>query len=323
MRIPPVKQPVRPQDVIDRLSRWLQEDTPRPARGERSRAALTVAVVLFLGALVFGATKLPPIERGVRWWLLLAVPLVGVPLTVLVNSLEYAVTGRMAGTRPQMWDATRVAVLSSAANLLPIPGAVVVRARALRQLGSSYSRAISATAVVGLAWVGVTAVLVGLLQLPGHNVLLGAAVTFVGLLLVAIFVAMVDRSVERHDRARIVASVLAVEVAAVAVAALRYLLVLGGLGYDVGLPAATALTVAAVLASATGFFPGGLGLRELLVAGIGPIVHIPAAVSVVGTAVDRLAGLAMLAVFAALLIMGDKAKTAMEPTGDEGPTHGG
>jgi uncharacterized membrane protein YbhN (UPF0104 family) len=99
--------------------------------------------------------------------------------------------------------------------------------------------------------------------------------------------------------------VLVIESAAVAVGALRYGLILAALGHEVSAAQAVALTVGGVLAAASGLFPGGLGMREVLVAGIAPLVGVSAAVGVVATAVDRLAGLAVLAVISAALVLAE------------------
>ena len=50
-----------------------------------------------------------------------------------------------------------------------------------------------------------------------------------------------------------------------------------------------------------GFFPGGLGLRELLAAAIGPIVALPAASALLATGVDLLIQLPILAIAALTL----------------------
>jgi uncharacterized membrane protein YbhN (UPF0104 family) len=65
---------------------------------------------------------------------------------------------------------------------------------------------------------------------------------------------------------------------------------------------ALALSLAGSLGSAVGFLPAGLGVREVLAAGIGPLVGLPAAVSLVATAVDRVLGLVVLAAIAAVLV---------------------
>jgi uncharacterized membrane protein YbhN (UPF0104 family) len=270
--------------------------------GVGERRLLLIAVVLFLVASAVGAANLPPVETSIRWPVLLLLPLIGVPATVATNAWEYSVTARLLGHRIPPPDAARVSVLSTAANLLPIPGAVLVRSRALNQRGTGMGSALSITTAIGIAWVGVTAVLAGGLQLFVGEPALGAAVLAGGLVVLVLsgLLAARTRGVTLHRRD--IGTVLAVEVVAVLVAATRLQLVLWGLGYSPGVDQSLALSLAGSLGSAVGFLPAGLGVREVLAAGIGPIVGLPAAVSLVATAVDRVLGLVVLAAIAGVLV---------------------
>jgi uncharacterized membrane protein YbhN (UPF0104 family) len=89
---------------------------------------------------------------------------------------------------------------------------------------------------------------------------------------------------------------------AVLVAAFRLQLALWGLGYSPAVSQSLALGLASALGSAVGFLPAGLGVREVLAAGIGPLVGLPAAVSLVATAVDRVLGLVVLAGMSLVLV---------------------
>jgi uncharacterized membrane protein YbhN (UPF0104 family) len=270
--------------------------------GVGERRLLLIAVVLFLVASALGAANLPPVETSVRWPVLLLLPLIGVPATVATNAWEYSVTARLLGYRIPPPDAARVSVLSTAANLLPIPGAVLVRSRALNQRGTGMGSALSITTAIGIAWVGVTAVLAGGLQLFVGEPALGAAVLAGGLVVLVLSGLLAIRTRGVTLRRSDIGTVLLVEVVAVLVAATRLQLVLWGLGYSPGVDQSLALSLAGSLGSAVGFLPAGLGVREVLAAGIGPIVGLPAAVSLVATAVDRVLGLVVLAAIAAVLV---------------------
>lgn len=89
-------------------------------------------------------------------------------------------------------------------------------------------------------------------------------------------------------------TVLAVESAMVVISVMRLYLILAGMGLDVSLRQPLTLTVATVLASAVGFFPGGCGIRELIAAGLGPVASLPAATSAVAVGLDHVGGLFVL-----------------------------
>jgi hypothetical protein len=286
-----------PGGVLGRLLRY------RAAiAGVGERRLLLIAVVLFVAASAVGVANLPPVETQIRWPVLLLVPLVGVPATVATNAWEYRVTARLLGHRVPAADAARVSVLSTAANLLPIPGAVLVRSRALRQRGTGIGSALAVTAAIGVAWVGVTALLAGGLQAVLGDAALGVAVLAGGALALLGAWLVVARTRGVTLTGADVTTVLAVEGVAVFVAGGRLLLTLWGLGYSASVTQGVALSLAGSLGSAVGFLPAGLGVRELLAAGIGPIVGLPAAVSLVATAVDRVLGLVVLAGITAVLV---------------------
>jgi hypothetical protein len=266
------------------------------------------------------ATRNLPDVPAWRWWLLALVPLVGAPLTVLTNAWEYRVIASLLRHRVGPLAALRISVLSSAANLLPIPGAMLVRATALRAMGTRYGRAISVTALVGIARVGVAGMLAGALQIFFADILFGTAVLIGGLAVFSVFVTAVIRHPHVEGDLPHVVAVVAVETAAVAVGSLRLWLVLQGLGFDASAPQAVALSTAGVLGSVLGFFPAGLGVRELLAAAIGPAVGLPASVSLVVTAVDRVCGLLVLAVMATALSATGRSRTigqAVAPVEEE------
>lgn len=286
-----------------RVLRWLTGRQPASAGTER--AVLAVAALLFVAAFVFGLRAVPE-DLQLTVWPLVGLALVAVPLANVANGLEYATAARIGGHAVPVGEALEVSVLSSAANLLPLPGAALVRVRAMRRRGSSYRQALAVTALVGGAWLATSLVLAGgLLAAPRPGevddvaalAVLGCGVTGVALAGIA-----VRRLVPAGQAAVLAAGLLAAEALAVAVAALRYLLVLGALGLDVTLEQAVALSVASVLASALGFVPGGLGLREALAGVIAGLVGLPVATGVLAAAVDRLVGLPVLAALSAGIV---------------------
>lgn len=258
----------------------------RSARTER--VLMVLAVVLFLGAAAFGIRNFPRGAGDLRWVPLLIGALGGVPPTLALNSLEYAAMARVVDRRVSWGRALRVTVMASAANVLPVPGAVLVRVQALAELDVPYRAAVASAGIVGGAWVSTTLLLAGVVQLllgPPLLALVTIPVGVFGLLVTWLWLA-------RRTGARrswgLGVRILAVEGAFVVVSAVRMLLLLWGLGSAAGWSAAFALTIAAALASVVGFFPGGLGLRELLAAGIGPLVGLSPAVGALAAVAQRL-----------------------------------
>jgi hypothetical protein len=295
-------QPGRPRHAgaTDRLlsfaTWWGKVSDPR--RSPRlKRLGLLAAVGVFLLATVLAYRRFPVLEHHLSWPLLAIVAIVGVPATIALNGVEYALSARLLGHRVPFVEAVRIGLLGTAANQLPIPGAVLVRIRALNRMGSSYAKASMSTAAVGLTWMGLSGLIGGSLLLAGTATLLGAGLLIGGAVAVATASFILRTQSGGGSRmVELMARLAAVEAGFVAVSAFRLFLVLRALGFRVSVAQAAALTVSIVVAAAAGFFPGGLGLRELIAAGIGSLVGLPAAVGVLATAMDRMVALVVLSI---------------------------
>jgi hypothetical protein len=263
-----------------------------------------LAATVFIGATALALRGLPPLDHPVRWPVLALATLAGVPMVVACNAAEYRVSAGLVGARVGLAPSIRVSVLASTANLLPVPGSAVVRTQALRAAGTSTGRAVSATGVVAVAWLGLTFAAAGaLLVATGAAPATGVLLLACGSGAVALAALAIVFGLRPPDPAAAVARVLAVEAALVVVAAVRLWLVVRGLGFEASIGQATALSIAAVVASATGLLPGGLGVRELVAAGISPVVGLPASVGLAATAVARISELAVLAPWGMWLVL--------------------
>ncbi len=271
------------------LRRRAEQRSPRV-----ERALLVLSALVFLGAGYFAFQRFPDVEGGLEWWPLLLGSVGGVPPTVFLNGMEFHTSALMVGHRVPASRALRVTVIANAANLLPLPGAALVRVQALRQLGPGYREAVSATALIGAGWVAITVLIAGVAQLALGSPALGAAWTAVALVGLVIAYAWMSRRVGAERAPALAVRVALIEVAFVVVNGLRLFLIIEGLGFDVDATQAVALTVAGAAAAAVGIFPGGLGLREAIAAGISPLVGLPVAVGLMATVVHRLASFAVL-----------------------------
>jgi uncharacterized membrane protein YbhN (UPF0104 family) len=233
---------------------------------------------------------------------LAVVAIVGVPLTVATNAAEYALSASMLGYRVPFQSALKVSLLATAANMLPLPGSVLVRTEAVRRLGARMSTALATSTVVGLAWLATAATLTGMFLLAHGRAAVGTISTGLGaLLLGATFLLCF-----RLDAPRVLKTssrLIVVESASVLVKAARLYVIFRALHYAVGVDQALVLTSAAVVSTATGFFPAGMGATEILSAAVSPLVDLPPALSLLAAAIDRLLGLAGLGVLSGLVLL--------------------
>lgn len=261
----------------------------------QQRGILVVSAAAFVVATVVAARNLPPIDGEIRWFAFALVGLLGVPATLWNNGAEFGVIARLTGYRVAPLQRLRIAAIGTAANLLPIPGSILVRGETLRRRGAPLRSVGWATAMTALLWMGCTALVAGgLVAALSSNRAVGLATAAVG----AVLCGGAGASVLRRDgldrRPLVLAHIVAVELASIGIGGLRLWGVLYGIGYDAGIDEAVALTVAGVITSAVGFAPGGLGVRELAAAAISPVVGLSPAVGLLAASVNRLIELAVL-----------------------------
>ncbi len=281
----------------------------KPPSPRTKRILLVVAMGVFLGISIpsFGTLQ---DGRAFRPWILPLLILVTTPLTVAANAAEYRVMGSIGGHRISWRDSVSLTILAAAANLLPLPGGVVVRTQALRKKGSSYRRALAANLAAGLAWIAAGGIGMGALLIwqPERRLLavalLAGSVVTLGGLWALLHRADPDRATHHLRR------LITVEAGVVATSSLRLWLAFALIGFNARPAQAVVMSGSVIVAALVGIFPAGLGLREALAGLIAVVVDMPPNRAIAATAADRVAaqiGLALLAGVVAIVHRGQPA----------------
>ncbi|MCZ6774373.1 MAG: hypothetical protein O7G83_20640 [Proteobacteria bacterium] len=243
-------------DARDRLLAvlaWLFERR-WTVRSERwQRILLLFVAAIFLSGACFAYRALPATDYPVRWILLAAAGLIGVPIMVALNGARYDVSARILGHRVPLVNALRISIASTVANLLPIPGAVLERVQGIRRLDLGFEPAFQSTGVIAAAWIGVTGVLAGALQFYAQLWVLGAVLLGSGALCLLVADTMLRVKAPPNRFLALAGRILVIEAAVVVVNIVRLYLVRRGIGIDVTVLQAFVLTVASALATAAVF----------------------------------------------------------------------
>jgi len=279
----------------------MEPDRQPASRRIASRASLAVGLVAFIGVSWLSFESLPERSSLQPFALLVLVPLA--LLTTWMNAVEFRLVGQLVDLHVGRADALRVAVYSSAANLLPLPGALVVRTARLRHVG--YRRAANANLTAALAWFGVAITAAGGgLALTGSSPMPAAPGAAIGgIACVGASGVLAARVTATRSARAPWLRLLGCETAQVVIAGSRYLAALAALDIGVGVGQALVVGLAPVFASAVGLLPGGLGVREVLAGALAAGVDLPAASGTAATAVDRAVGLAALGAVSAVLLV--------------------
>ena len=255
---------------------------------------LLVASIATVVAAVYSAQALELSFDELRPLPLLVAAVAVTPVTIVLNAAELRAMapGSGADRRAIDWPlAIRTVVLATAANLLPVPAGAVIRIGVLRRAGATTGAAAGVTLAAAAIWIGVSVMLAAAVA-----VVIEPLVAVLGLAGgLALSVAGVV-SVRRTGRARWVATageLTLIQVAMAVLHAVRLWLVLAGISVSAEVGQTLIIGASSPLAAAAGFFPGGIGLAELLSALLAPLAGIAAAAGLLAVALGRLLGLAV------------------------------
>ena len=288
--------------------RRLLEKRAQPLPGH---VQMIVTVVMLVGLVVASvwAWRSAHLQFDTINWVAIAVAFfVAAPVTVVLKMLEYGAAARLIGSRAAPRHALEVAVLSSAANLLPLPGSLLVTTRSLSEKGATYGEAAMASAIPGLAWLGLAGVIGGVAIGVAGSPLIGAVVTLGGIGVLLVGGTMFRRSAPTEGRVRLALWIGAIEGSWILISGFRLWLVLEAIGVSATPAQSLALALAGAMSVAIGFFPAGIGAREALIALLSPIIKLPLSEGVVLGVIDRVVWVTFLAL-AALFIVVARART--------------
>ncbi len=304
------------------VMRLVDEKARRKPSPRVERILLAVSFVAFVVLGVLAIKNFPDVAHT-RWGILLAAGILGQCASLVFNAGEFAVTARFVGQRVPMHRAMRVTIIGSAANLLPLPGGALVRVQALAADGARYRHSLTAAAAIGVTSVGSTFIVVGLANTGTAGTWTVLGLIALGIVVIAIAAAMLRTAAPSSRRAaRYSLYFVLVEAGYAIMASFRMWGIFQGLGVHVSIPAAFALSGVGSIATAASFFPGELGIKELIVGLVSPLVGVKVAVGITGAVVTRLFGFAILAVAASSLFVGDFIRRSRHhrPGTDAAPT---
>jgi len=289
------------KDYAVRLGRRFEEQ-----RGSDSRVKeviLISAVVVLLAGVVLSVRANPELLQNVDGSMVWAILIVGVPVTIALNALEFVFMGRLAERSIAFGKALEVTVIGSAANMLPLPGSTIVRVAGLKFAGVGFKLGAAITLLVSVVWIGVAFLYAGSMLAAFSEPALGWGLVVTGAAaLVAVSVVLLQFEI----RASWYFALLATKFVLVLIDAVRIYWCFLALGVALSFWQASVFVISSVLGSAVSIVPAGLGVRELLSSGIAPIVGISAAAGFLTATLNRVLGLVVLLPLAGLLAIRER-----------------
>lgn len=285
----------------DALVKRLANLAGRPSLLESPRArriATTLAVLLLISGLIVAIAARPELLQQVnpRAWVLL---LACVPLTVIGNSTLLWQMARIANNRITPARAGLITILSTAANMLPVPGASAVRIAALKTTSNTYRDTSLVTFFTAICRVGTALVSAGVaLYLLGFAVAASAILAAgIGATLAASF----GLRITLHAPTSSVFRLVILQFIMVGIGALRLWLAFSALNQSQSVPEVLVLALAGTISSVLGIAPAGMGLAEASAAGIALLIGVPASAAFLAEALNRITSLLVITPLAVIL----------------------
>lgn len=278
-----------------------QSDNAQPSRLERlRRPILLLATIGFFVGIYLSFRAQPDLLSDLAWPPLIALALLGVPVTVALNTQEFRLSAQLIGRDFTFAQALEITIIGGVANLLPIPGSTMVRVAALKSAGATVKQGTMVTLLVSTLWIGIAFLYAGLwlLMLEAIAPRLGTAFTIIGL---GVLVACGAVCLCLSRSYRLVWQLVLTKLGLVVLDATRMWLSFLALGVAASFAQASVLTVASVTGAAVSIVPAGLGVREVVSALLGPVVLLTAAGSYLSSSLNRLVGLCVTAPVAIFL----------------------
>lgn len=280
-------------DALSWLGRVRHAQLPRPV--------LAILGLGFVLLTVVAARNLPTDEMDDLRPAPIALAVALVAVTIWLSSESYRSQGLVLGVEVERSESVRTQVMAMSANLLPIPGAALVRTAALVNAGTTAAKATTTTSLTGLIWLAYSGLIAGPAFMANDQTLIGTLAVAIALGLLGVSAAITYR-IAVGSTARAFWALSWPILGLIAIFGTRYALLIVGLGIDASVSQVLALVLVGALASAVGVFPSGIGVREVMAAAAAGLVDLPASVGYVVAAIDDAAVIVVIAVFAAVVV---------------------
>ena len=211
-------------------------------------------------------------------------------ITIAAVSLQFRLMGDLLDVTLTLRTAALTTIVSVVANLLPLPGAAMTRYVVLKRHGAaSGTIATTLVATAGL-WLSF-GLFVAAVPVSAQHTWPSIALATAGALGTAISWGLLRKC---GGSTKQLSALSATQVMLIVLGITRLWLAFIALGFGASFVDTAALAAAAPASAAVGFFPSGIGLRELLASLLGPLGGLNGSEAALATAIDRAIGLAAL-----------------------------
>ena len=277
----------------------------RISNAGQHKKLLAFSIILFVSGLAYSVYASQFILSDFRWEYLLIIFIIFMPPTIFINAIRYKLTSSLANNPVNLSTALNVSILSSAANILPLPGGVMVRLANLKAPHNTYSHSIMAIYSTSLLWLSLISIYTGGWLLYFDQYLFGYSLLIPGL---GIFLYS-SFSINSISNSKLTLMMLiATEIGSIQIDVIRMFLAFAAIGASISYSQSSVFSITSVMGSIISIVPAGLGIRELFAASISVTVDVQPAHGYIAASINRIIGLAFILPISFILIRTIKKK---------------
>lgn len=268
---------------------WTIVETRLTARLRQT--AYIFMFALFIGGIVYIFYQDPEFLSRIEPWPVVGLALL-MPLRLAINVIRYTILARILDQPMNFQRALSVVIAGNAANFLPLPGGLMVRAAGLSDQGQGYTRGLGVNVAGSLVWLGTAGIFSATgafaLSLP----LIGGSLIAGGTIALAIGIRQL---MYWRPSLRIIGTLMGANLAFCFVASIRFALALMAVGLGLELARPVLMSISGPLGLVTALAPGALGISEAIATALGVASGLEATETFAAAAIVRIVSFSVFA----------------------------
>ena len=265
------------------------------------KKVMVLASLVFITGIALSLWKNPTILNNINYVAALKLFVILMPIHLIFMSFEIQTAARLAGKNLGFLDAAETTIMSTAANMFPIPGSAMVKIARFKALGISIKEGTLLTLFIAVIWMGGTLLLSGLyltqMSIPWA---LYVSVTFIlgGAGLTLFMLALLSKIYNF----KCALMLIIIRLIIIVIYAFRLWLCFAALDISIGFAKSVILTLSDALGAIIIIVPSGLGISEIITSVIGMAIEIAPEESYLSATLNRLLGLSFMITLALLFL---------------------
>ncbi|MDT8404341.1 lysylphosphatidylglycerol synthase domain-containing protein [Sulfuriflexus sp.] len=280
----------------DRHNRWLSRieylfSFLRTGSAGQHKKLLTFAIILFFFGLFYSLYESQHSITSLDWLYILIILALCLPPTIIINGVRYKYTSSLAHNHISTQRALNISILSSAANILPLPGGVMVKLANLKKPENTYSDSFQAILTASFLWLSLTSMYSGGWLIYFKQFSLGYTMLLTGACL-SVYASLTIRKITQDYK--ILLALLLIEILAIQVDVIRMYFAFKAIGIDTSYAQCSVFAITSIMGSIVSIVPAGLGVREIFAALISTTIDIQASHAYIAVSINRILGLTVI-----------------------------